>query len=93
MAISLRHVGIVVSDLEKSIKLYQYYLGCELVEKFHGLSGQYQEKMVGIKDVVMDVAILRTQDDNRIELLKYKNCPGKKESQFFQMILAHLILL
>jgi catechol 2,3-dioxygenase-like lactoylglutathione lyase family enzyme len=78
VSILLRHVGIVVSDLEKAIKLYQDYLGCELVKEFPGLSGQYQEQLVGIKDVVMNVAILRTQDNNKIELLEYKNHPGKK---------------
>ena len=78
MAISLRHVGIVVSHLEKAIKLYQDYLGCELVGEYSGLSGAFQEKLVGIDDVEMDVAILRTQDDNRIELLEYKNCAGEK---------------
>ena len=78
MSVALRHIGIVVSDLEKAIKLYQEYLGCELVGVYPGLSGEYQEKLVGINDIVMNVAILRTQDNNRIELLEYNNCPGKK---------------
>ena len=78
MAIALRHIGIVVSNLEKAIALYQDYLGCELVGKYPDLSGKYQEKLVGINNIAMDVAILRTQDNNRIELLEYKNYPGKK---------------
>ena len=78
MSVALRHIGIVVSDLAKSVKLYQDYLGCELVADYPGLSGKFQEKLVGINDIVMNVAILRTQDNNRIELLEYKNCPGKK---------------
>ena len=78
MSIALRHIGIVVSNLEKAITLYQDYFGCELVGKNLGLSGEYQEKLVGINNIIMDVAILRTQDNNRIELLEYKNCPGKK---------------
>ena len=69
MAIALRHIGIVVSNLEKAITLYRDYLGCELVVKNLGLSGEYLEKLVGINNVEMDVAILRTQDNNRIELL------------------------
>ena len=78
MSVALRHIGIVVSDLEKAVKLYQDYLGCELVVKLPGLTGAFQERLVGIDDVVMNVAILRTQDNNRIELLEYKNCQGKK---------------
>lgn len=78
MSVALRHIGIVVSDLEKAVKLYQDYLGCELVVNLPGLTGAFQERLVGIDDIVMNVAILRTKDDNRIELLEYKNCPGKK---------------
>ena len=75
MAIALRHIAIVVSNLEKAIALYQDYLGCELVSEYSGLSGDYQGKLVGINNVEMDVAILRAQDNNRIELLEYKNYP------------------
>ena len=78
MSVALRHIGIVVSDLEKALKLYQDYLGCELVGDYPGLTGPYHEKLVGINDIVMNVAIMCTKDDNRIELLEYKNCPGKK---------------
>jgi catechol 2,3-dioxygenase-like lactoylglutathione lyase family enzyme len=78
MAIALRHVGVVVSNLEKSINLYQDYLGCKLIEKHLCLSGEFQSNLVGIDNIVMNVAILRTQDNNRIELLEYNSCPGKK---------------
>ena len=78
MAIALRHVGIVVSNLNKAIDLYRDFIGCELVAKYCDLSGRYQDKLTGIDNVEMDVAILRTQDNNRIELLEYKNYPGKK---------------
>ena len=78
MAIALRHIGIVVSSLEKAVILFQDYLGCELVAEYSGLASKHQEILVGIKNVDMDIAIFRTQDNNRIELLEYKNCPGKK---------------
>lgn len=78
MAVNVRHIGIVVSDLKRAIDLYQSFLGCEIVNEYSGLSGTYQEKLVGIKKVKMNVAILRTNDNNRIELLEYENFPGKK---------------
>ena len=78
MAITLRHVGIVVSNLDKAIHLYQDFLGCEFIARYDDLSGKYQEKLVGINNVKMDVAILRTNDNNRIELLEYKSSPGSK---------------
>ena len=83
MVVALRHIGIVVSDLKKAAKLYQDYLGCELVREYPGISGDYQSKLVGIKDVIMNVAIFRTRDNNRIELLEYENCSGRKRKQVF----------
>lgn len=80
MGNSLRHVGIVVSNLEKAIDIYQNFLGCEIVSKYDGLSGNYQDILVGIKKVSMDVAILKTSDNNRIELLEYLSHPGKKRN-------------
>lgn len=78
MAIALRHIGIVVSNLKKTVKLYQDFLGCDLLNEYINISNDYQSKLVGINSVVIDVAILATQDNNRIELLEYKNCIGKK---------------
>jgi len=78
MSLALRHIGIVVSDLEKALKLYKDYLGCEIINEYYNLSGKYHETLVGIKNVRMNVVILCTKDNNRIELLEYENCPGKK---------------
>ena len=79
-ALTLRHIGIVVSDLHKSIKIYTEFLGCKIVCKNTNLSGKYYDDLVGIKDVIMDIAILKTLDNNRIELLEYKNFSGKKRN-------------
>lgn len=73
---ALRHIGVVVSSLEKAIDMYQNYLGCELITESPELSGDYQDKLVGINDVRMRVAILRTKDNNRIELLEYMSHKG-----------------
>ena len=77
-ASKLRHVAIVVSDLKKALKIYCEFLGCDIVGEYFDLKGEYQENLVGIKGVLIDVVILKTLDNNRIELLEYKNCPGKK---------------
>ena len=78
MSITFRHFGIVVSDLEKAVKLYCNYLGCRIIKEYFDLTGNYQNKLVGIDDVRMNIAVLRTEDDVRIELLEYKNHPGAK---------------
>ena len=78
MSKALRHVGIVVSNLKEALKLYQEYLGCELVAQYPDLKGNYVSTLVGIEEVRLKVAILRTQDNNRIELLEHISHPGKK---------------
>ncbi len=78
MAIRLRHVGVVVSNLDKALDIYINYLGYKLVNKYKNLSGEYQSKLVGIDNIEMDVAILKSRDNARLELLEYKNLPGAK---------------
>tara|TARA_B100000287_G_scaffold435108_1_gene501857 strand:- start:2671 stop:3135 length:465 start_codon:yes stop_codon:yes gene_type:complete len=80
MSLALRHIGIVVSNLEKALAIYRDFLGCEVVSSYKGLAGNYQDKLVGLKNVKMNVTILKTFDNNRIELLEYLSHPGKKRS-------------
>lgn len=78
MAKALRHVGIVVSDLSQAIKIYKDYLGCELVAEYPHVSGDYLSQLVGLSDAQVKIAILRTQDNNRLELLEYQQPAGDK---------------
>jgi len=80
MSLALRHIGIVVSSLDKALIIYQNFLGCKIVSTYEGLSGDYQDRLVGIKQVRMNVAILKTSDNNRIELLEYCSHSGKKRN-------------
>ena len=54
-----------------------------MVSTYNGLSGDYQDILVGIKKVKMNVAMLKISDNNRIELLEYCSHPGK-ESPFYK---------
>ena len=80
MALALRHIGIVVSNLEKALIIYQDFLGCKIVTTYDGLCSEFQDTLVGIKNVRMNVAILKTSDNNRIELLEYCSHQGKKRN-------------
>ena len=80
MSLTLRHVGIVVSNMEDAVIIYRDYLGCQVVGYYPDLSGDYQDKLVGIHNVKMNVTIVRTLDNNRIELLEYINIKGKKRN-------------
>ncbi len=70
--IRLRHIGIVVRDLAKSVKFYEDLFGLvvfkEMLEE-----GKYVEDLVGIKDASIRWVKLKARDDTVFELLEYKN--------------------
>jgi len=76
MSIELRHVGVVVSDLERALPIYTEYLGFTLLKYYSELTGPYQSELVSIADVVMKVAILEISDGNKVELLEYVSHRG-----------------
>jgi lactoylglutathione lyase len=78
MGIALRHIGIVVSDLEKALGIFTNYLGCIKLNVYPEVKGEYISTLVGISSAEMKIAILKTLDDNRIELIEYTSDPVKK---------------
>ena len=80
MAVALRHIGIVVSNLEEALTLYTNYLGCELKDFHPNVNGTYISELVGIQEAKMKIAILKTEDDNRIELIEYISNIGKSRN-------------
>ena len=78
MGVALRHIGIVVSNLDLTIDIFTNYFGCSIVNKYPGVTGEYISELVGVDKVEMKIAILKTKDDNRIELLEYVSEPGSK---------------
>jgi lactoylglutathione lyase len=79
--IKLRHIGIVVRDLEKSIKFYidlfNLAISKQIIEE-----GKYIEDLVGIKDASIHWAKLEAQDGTIIELLQYKDNPYKYKDNY-----------
>lgn len=80
MSRALRHIGVVVSKLEEGLRVFQEYLGCELIGVYRELRGEYQSALVGIENVEMNVALLRADDNGRIELLEYVSPPGRRRA-------------
>jgi catechol 2,3-dioxygenase-like lactoylglutathione lyase family enzyme len=72
--IRLRHIGIVVRDLAKSIQFYKDLFGLKLVNEMLE-EGPYVQELVGIKDASIKWAKLKASDDTVFELLQYKNTP------------------
>ncbi len=64
------NVGVVVDDLEAAIAFF-LELGLEL-EGEAAVEGRWVDRVVGLDDVRVDVAMVRTPDDHgRIELTKF----------------------
>lgn len=83
MAVALRHVGIVVSNMEQAVNIYENLFGCEVVKMLSEVKGSYISQLVGIPGVLMKIVILKTKDNNRIELIEYLNTTGKKRLPVF----------
>lgn len=68
MITAIRHVGLVVADLEKSLKFWcdtmGFVVSCQMEE-----SGPHIDAMMGLKDVRVTTAKLSAPDGNLLELL------------------------
>ncbi len=71
---AIRHAGIVVSDIDASLKFYVGLLGLkiklDLLEQ-----GAYINNMLGLENVRVRTVKMEADDGNRIELLWYESHP------------------
>lgn len=67
---AIRHAGIVVSDLEKALHFYRDLLGLK-VDRRMDESGDYIDRISGLKNVKVTTVKLAADDGNLIELLYY----------------------
>jgi catechol 2,3-dioxygenase-like lactoylglutathione lyase family enzyme len=74
---NIRHTGIVVRDLDKAIKFYEG-LGFSMWKKEFE-SGPYLDKVVGLKNVKIEIAKLKSPCGNLLELLQYHSHPLDKK--------------
>ncbi len=70
--IKLRHIGIVVRNLEKSINFYEDLFDLVVVNEMIE-NGKYVEDLVAIKNASIKWAKLKAKDGTIIELLEYQN--------------------
>ena len=70
MISSIRHIGFVVNDLEKSLKFYSGILGLELYRRYTE-KGDFIDSLTGLKGVTLEWAKLIIPDGGLIELLQY----------------------
>src|SRR2546421_4640128 len=66
------HVGVVVDDLEAAIAFF-LELGMEL-EGEQSVDGRWVDRVVGLDDVRVDIAMVKTPDgQSKLELTKFHN--------------------
>ena len=70
-ATKLRHVGIVVEDITKTVTIFKKLFGLKVKSNIVKSSGPYISNLIGFKKAVIKTSILRIEDDNRIEIIEY----------------------
>lgn len=78
MTTAIRHVGLVVADLEKSLKFWCDTMGF-VVSRQMEESGRHIDAMMGLKDVKVTTAKLAAPDGNLLELLYFHSHPDKTQ--------------
>tara|TARA_B100000073_G_scaffold242190_1_gene203148 strand:- start:443 stop:892 length:450 start_codon:yes stop_codon:yes gene_type:complete len=68
----VRHIGLVVRDLEKSLKFWCEILGFS-IENIMEEKGQHLDLMMGLPNVNVTTAKLSDKNGSLIELLYFKN--------------------
>jgi catechol 2,3-dioxygenase-like lactoylglutathione lyase family enzyme len=70
----IRHTGIVVSDMERSLKFYRDLLGLKVSVDFCE-KGNYIDNVVGLQDTELRMVKLTTDDGSMIELMQFLSHP------------------
>lgn len=93
MAIKLRHIGIVVKDLQDSLKFYQELLGLPVVKDMLE-TGPFIEEILGFKSAQVRTVKLQTSGNGIVELLDYRipESPASPEKKLHQNGLTHFAL-
>ena len=85
----VRHVGIIVSDMEKSLKFYRDLLGLK-VKSLVDEEGEFLNNMLAHENVKNKVAKLYAKNGNAlIELIDSRSYANKKDRDFFTIGASH----
>ena len=88
----VRHVGIVVSDMEKSLKFYRDLLGLK-IKSLVNEQGEFLDNMLAHENVENKVAKLVTEQGNAlVELIDSSSYGNKKDRDFFTIGASHFAL-
>lgn len=86
----IRHTGIVVDDLEKSLNFYRDLLGFEVVKRADE-GGPFIERILALEKASVTTVKMTSQDGQMIELLSYKkHATEKQERRINDVGLSHV---
>ena len=84
MITTVRHTGIVVSNMREAHQFYVEWLQCGRVVFDGVVCNDYIDAVSGLKDVRLHIVMLELPDGTRVELLEYLSHPrptqGMQES-------------
>ena len=85
----VRHIGIAVTDMEKSLKFYRDLLGLK-IKSLVDEEGQFLDNMLAHENVKNKVAKLCAKNGNAlVELIDSKSYGNKKDRDFFTIGTSH----
>ena len=93
MMSELRHVGLVVHDLEAALKFWCEVMGFAVSRQMEE-SGSHIDAMLGLEDVRVTTAKLKDANENLLELLHFHSHPDKPqwEGKPYSTGLTHIAL-
>ena len=92
----IHHLGLTVSDIERSIHFYRDVLGMTLVGRRPRVTADYISKQTGCEGLELNVASFRVSDDSKqsLEVVQYLNNEGPpREPATNRSGSSHLCLL
>lgn len=75
MISSIRHIGIVVRNLDESLRFYRDTLGLSIYKRHTEKPGQFIDNLVGINKVELEWVKIIIPKGGLIELLQYHSHP------------------
>ena len=93
--ISIRHIGIVVEDIEKSLSFYRDLLGFEVAKDMFEEGGEI-DVFLGMENVYVRTVKLKDSNGMMIELLKFyshrKDASSNADNQLVNIGCSHFAL-
>lgn len=87
----IRHTGIVVSNMDRSLEFYRDIIGLKIVKEFTE-KGKYIDSISGISGIHLRMVKLVADDGSMIELLQYLSHPNKPpiKSKIYDIGCSHI---